>query len=137
MEKQDFVDQIACYTAKTRGKLHALYDCMSTTSGSIQISYRRVRGTTYGPYMSYRFRENGKQCCLYIGSSRPEQMLARQMMHEKFAADKERHAMDHLLIQARKQVKESKKNLEQELAKVGLTMKGWEVNGWRKVGARR
>ncbi|TWU28105.1 DUF1678 family protein [Bythopirellula polymerisocia] len=81
---------------------------MSTTTGLVQMSYRQVRGETYGPYMSFRYRENGKQRSYYIGSSLSEQILALEIMHEKLEADRERHYMDSLLTKARQQLRESK-----------------------------
>ncbi|QEG36058.1 hypothetical protein [Bythopirellula goksoeyrii] len=133
MEKLKNVDQIPPDSHEADSWWCSVKKLLWEKQGSLVASYRTTGGVKRGPYYAYRYRDKGRQRSHYLGSSREVVDLVQTELTKKSAADNQRRYLDGLKTQARKQVKESKKQMEEELAKIGLTMKGWEVHGWRKL----
>lgn len=105
--------------------------------GSIVASWRTYRGRRLGPYYRLAYREAGRQCSLYLGRSLELLESVRQTLASFQRSLRERQVFRRLRSAARKALRTSKARLRQQLAAVGIRLKGLEFRGVRAAFARR
>ena len=126
MEKCAFVDQ------KVELRFHKISELVLShpdaflRQGSVVSSWRVYRGRRLGPFFSLRYRIEGQQSSIYLGRSL---ILAEQVRGLLMDLQQERR-LTRLKRQARAELHKCKASWQQELASMGLSLKGFEVRGW-------
>jgi hypothetical protein len=105
--------------------------------GSVVATYRRRGGKTFGPYYRLAYREDGRQCSVYLGRMGA---LVEQVRHA-LQALQHNIAQLRLVSRLQRQVRASlrihKLRVGALLRPFGLRLKGFEVRGWRISPLRR
>ena len=97
--------------------------------GSIVAAWRSYRGNRLGPFYSLRYRIDGRQVAVYLGRSAALREQVRNLLRD-IQQDRQ---IARLTRQARAELRKCKRTLEQDLASMGLSLRGFEVQGWRSV----
>ena len=133
MEKRSFVDQ----------KPHAVWALLAAhpevfrRQGTILVTWRHHQGRRLGPYYRLAYREGNEQRACYLGSS-PQ--LAGQVRHALQALQEPRRRQRTWRVQwakSRAALRRQKLQWAAELHKLGLSLKGYEIRGYRKRGGLR
>ena len=95
--------------------------------GCVACGWRSYRGHRLGPFFTPRFRVHGRQSAVYLGRSfelaeRVKTLLREIQQERQFA---------RLRRQARAELRKCKERWAEDLAALGLSLKGFEVRGWR------
>jgi hypothetical protein len=98
--------------------------------GAVVASYRMYRGHRLGPFFSLRYREAGQQRSVYLGRSLALADQVRDLLATLRKDFKEWQKLARLTRQARAHVRTCKKLWRNDLAAMGLRLKGCEVRGW-------
>lgn len=129
MEKCSFVDQ------KVEPKFPAIREFILDRrpvflrQGSVVATWRSYRGNRLGPFYSLRYRIDGRQAAIYLGRSAALVRQVRNLLRDIQQA----RQIARLKRQARAEFRRQKRLLEQDLASMGLSLRGFEVQGWRGV----
>ena len=99
--------------------------------GSIVATYRRRNGRTFGPYYRLTYREDGHQRSIYLGG--PGELLdqVREKLRLLQQPLKQFRLFNSLERESRASLRIEKAKLAMLLRSHGLSMKGFEVRGWR------
>ena len=105
--------------------------------GTIVASWRTYQGRRLGPYYRLAYREAGRQCSIYLGCAcdlvrRVQATLARFQQ-----ALRQSQIFSRMHSAARKALRQSKVRLRQQLAAIGIRLKGFEFRGVRAAFAHR
>ena len=129
MEKCRFVDQKAEPKFPTIREFILGHRQVFFRQGAVVASWRYYRGNRLGPFYSLRYRVEGRQAAMYLGRSavlaEQVRVLLRDIQQDRQIA--------RLKRQARAELRKHKKLWQQDLAAMGLSLKGFQVQGWRGV----
>jgi hypothetical protein len=114
-------------------KFLADHAALLARQGSVQESWRLYRGERLGPYFRLLYRRDRKQQNLYLGADRALAEEVRTALEGLQAPLRERRELARLRAQARAALRAQKRELDQELRRLGAHLKGFEVRGWRNV----
>ncbi len=131
MENRGSVDQKAQPARRRALDLVACHQKLLRTQGVVVGSYRLYRGRRLGPFFRVAFRVDGRQRSIYLGK---DPALAEEVrgLLARLQAPLERHrGLRRQRDAAKASLRRAKIRLEQQLARVGLGLKGYEVRGWR------
>lgn len=129
MEKYKFVDQ------KLEARFVAIREVILghpqvfRHQGTVVETWRSYRGNRRGPYYSFRYRLQGRQEAIYLGRSAALAEQVRNLLRDI----QEGRQIARLLWQARAELRKQKKSWEQDLAPLGLSLRGFQVQGWRHM----
>ncbi len=127
MEKPSVVDQKATTRFDAIRAFILAYREEFRRQGSVVAGWRTYRGRRLGPFFTLRYRKGGRQAALYLGRSGS---LAAQV-RELLAEVQRPRLLRRCIQQARAEVRRCKRAWQEDLAAVGLSLKGCEVRGWR------
>jgi hypothetical protein len=99
--------------------------------GSVQASWRHYNEHALGPFFRLQYRAAGRQRCLYLGGDRTLASEVQAILREMQAPLRAKRTLAQQTATARKALKNQTRNLDKELRKRGLYLKGTEVRGWR------
>jgi hypothetical protein len=99
--------------------------------GSVSVTWRRRSGKTFGPYYRLSYRENGRQCAVYLGREGPVVQRVRQMLDALHAPLRQRGVWKRFDRTSRAHLRAIRAQLATLLRPLGLRLKGTEVRGWR------
>jgi len=99
--------------------------------GSVVASWRRRGAYTYGPYYRLIYREEGRQCSVYLGRAGGLVEEIRGRLLASQAPLRERRAVERTRRHAAALMRASKTQLNLQLRPWGLRLQGFEVRGWR------
>ena len=134
-EESPVVDQIPARWSRILAFLHTRRSLLST-QGAIVASWRSYQGRRLGPYYRLAYREQGKQCSLYLGSAIDLVSLVRRELANFQRSLREAQVFHRMRSAARKALRASKDRLRQHLAAIGIRLKGFEFRGVRRALAR-
>ena len=103
--------------------------------GAVVASWRWYRGRRLGPYFRLSVRIGGRQRSVYLGANRA---LAEEIAGELASLQariRERRKLGRLRAEARKGLTGALRELDVQLARVGLHRKGREIRGHRALAA--
>lgn len=127
LEKQAAVDQRthpAMVLLTSRAEFFAQH-------GTIDATWRRRNGKTFGPYYRLRYREGGSSRSVYLGPAGPLVAHVRDILHTLQAPLRQHRAMLQLQRQVRDALRLDRRCVDAQLRSLGLRLKGFEVRGWR------
>jgi hypothetical protein len=125
METRESVDQHAAIALiATRPDLFA-------RQGSVSPTWRRRNGITFGPYYRLSYRDDGRQCAIYLGRDGPLVQRVRQQLQEAQEPARQKRIFDRIEREARSALRANNRRLAALLRPLGLRLKGFEVRGWR------
>lgn len=127
LEKREAVDQ----RRKALREFLAANAALFRVQGSVVETWRKRGGRRTGPYYRLAFRDGGTQRSLYLGSDRESVEEVRRLLRELHGPLTKRTAQKRQRRFLRKALARSKDEWRQELATLGLELKGCEVRGWR------
>jgi hypothetical protein len=99
--------------------------------GHVAASYRRRAARTFGPYYRLSYRQNGRQCSVYLGVAGPLIERVRQAIDALQRPGVQHRALLRLRRSIRASLRAQKLDLAALLRPLGLRLKGFEVRGWR------
>ena len=100
--------------------------------GAVVASWRYYQGRKLGPYYRLAYREEGRQCFIYLGRDEGLAQAVRDLLAALKRPRRRRRLFDALRTQGRAMLRQAKASMAEELAKWGLRLKGFEVRGWRE-----
>jgi len=99
--------------------------------GTIHATWRQRGGRRLGPYYSLRYRLEGQQCSVYLGSSKRLAVQVRRLLREWQQPRRTRLAVARHRAAVKQSFRNHQQRLAEELSQLGLQLKGNEVRGWR------
>jgi hypothetical protein len=105
-------------------------------TGSIVETWRTHQGRRLGPYYRLAYRESGRQKTIYVGKDAELVAAARSLLEELHVNERIRRTMERQQLAVRAGLRAAKAAWAQELQKSGLTLKGYEVRGWRRLRSK-
>jgi hypothetical protein len=99
--------------------------------GSVVTTWRRRNGKTFGPYYRLSYREDGRQCSVYLGRAGALVEQVRRALQSLQQSIAEFRLFERLRRQACASLRVSKLRVHALLRPYGLRLKGFEVRGWR------
>lgn len=96
--------------------------------GSVVATWRVRAGKRFGPYFRLAYRRHGRQRSIYLGP-RPVADRLRQFLAQLQRPQRRRQLYKRLQTQVRASLKTAKNHLAQQLAALGVTLKGYEFRG--------
>jgi hypothetical protein len=99
--------------------------------GSVVATWRRRGGKTFGPYYRLSYREDGRQCSVYLGRAGALVKQVRRALQSLQQSIAEFRLFERLRQQACASLRLSKLRVHALLRPFGLRLKGFEVRGWR------
>lgn len=106
-------------------------------TGSIVETWRTYQGRRLGPYYRLAYRESGRQKTIYVGKDAELVAAARSLLEELQVNERIRRTMERQQLAVRAGLRAAKAAWAQELQKSGLTLKGYEVRGWRRLRCKK
>ena len=103
--------------------------------GVVVATWRRVGQQRLGPYYSLRFRDGRRQQSLYLGSSRELAEQVRRLLAQLQRPHRERRGLERSRAAVKASLHSHKESWRRELETVGLTLKGFEIRGWKRLKA--
>lgn len=100
--------------------------------GAIVATWRFYDGRRLGPYHLLVWRAAGRQRSLYLGRSPELAQEVRRLLDQVQEPRRRMRACARMRQAVRAALRCHKARWAQDLAKVGLTLKGFEVRGWRR-----
>ena len=99
--------------------------------GSVNPTWRQRNGKLFGPYYRLSYRDDGRQCAIYLGRDGPLVQRVRQMLQETQEPLRQKRIFDRIEREARSALRANNVRLAMLLRPLGLRLKGFEVRGWR------
>lgn len=99
--------------------------------GAVVATWRRHGAQTCGPYYRLSYREDGRQCSVYLGRAGAVVDRVRDALADLQRRRNERHARHRMRRQVVASLRRHKKQLNRQLLALGLRLHGFEVRGWR------
>jgi hypothetical protein len=106
-------------------------------TGSIVETWRTYQGRRLGPYYRLAYRESGRQKTIYVGKDAELVAAARSLLEELQVNERIRRTMERQQLAVRVGLRAAKAAWAQELQRSGLTLKGYEVRGWRRLRSKK
>ena len=103
--------------------------------GTIVASWRTYQGRRLGPYYRLAYREAGRQCSIYLGCAVDLVRRVQATLAEFQQSLRQSQIFSRLHSAARKALRASKERLRNQLAAVGIRLKGFEFRGVRAAFA--
>ncbi len=127
MEKTTSVDQRLVAVERLVASRPALF----ARQGAVVATWRTVAGQRLGPYYALRYRDAGRQQSLYLGAS-PElaEKVARLLEHSQ-RPHRQRRTLERSRAAVKASLRRHKEIWRRELQHFGLTLKGFEIRGWK------
>ncbi len=98
------------------------------TQGSVVATWRRRGPKNYGPYYRLAYRLRGRQRSIYLGARQAAHLL-RELLAQLQLPHRRRRLYKRLQAKARVSLRQAKNHLAQQLAPLGVTLKGYEFRG--------
>jgi hypothetical protein len=118
--------------AKNISEFIATYRAALARQGSISKTWRLRAGKRVGPYFLLVVRdETGRRRSVYLGVEGPLVDAARAELAELQNPRREHRVFTRTKYQLRREHRLVRRELDQQLALVGLRRKGSEIRGWR------
>ena len=137
MEKSDLDDQkIAARLDRVEAQLSA-HPALFATQGAVLATWRTYRGRRLGPYFRVSWRERGRQRSIYLGRSEELASRVRRLLDDRHRPRREKRRFERLKAQVRASLRRCKARLKEELAMIGIHLKGFEFRGAARALARR
>jgi hypothetical protein len=127
LEKLESVDQKVRIAVSLIRDRPDLFCCQ----GSVQTTWRSYRGRRLGPYFRLSFRVDGQQRSLYLGADQKTAAIVREALAAAQQHHHERLSLARCRQAVRSALRETRRQFNDELASVGLHLKGTEIRGWR------
>ena len=130
-EKRNPVDQPAAdrETRFDRARTFILANPrLFATQGSVVANWRVRAGKRFGPYYRLAFRRNGRQRSIYLGPLQVADLL-RDFLAKLQRPHRRHRLYKSLQAQVRASLRTAKTRLAQQLAALGITLKGYEFRG--------
>lgn len=99
--------------------------------GSVVSTWRTYQGQRLGPYFRVAYRVGGRQKSVFIGCDAELAEKVRSYLHNLQRQRNESANLNRMRRAAAKQFAVSRKQFGEELAAVGLRLRGSQVIGWR------
>jgi len=130
VEKRVSLDQKAGRRLQRVRAYLLAHKTLFAAGGTVVAGWRRYRGRRLGPYFRVAFFEDGRQRSLYLGASPELADQVRTLLDELQGPLRRKRVFQRLNRQARAALRRQKARLNEELAKWGLYLKGFEFRGW-------
>ena len=104
--------------------------------GTVVAMYRHRGGHIVGPYHRLTFRLETVQRSVYLGTNVELIQEVRNVLEELQKPYRERRALMRLKKALRTALTECRADLQQDLARWGLRLQGYEIRGWHTRGPR-
>lgn len=104
--------------------------------GSVSTTWRRRNGSAYGPYYRLSYRDDGRQCSIYLGRDGPIVAHVRRMLDALQKPLRQKRLYDRIEREARSALRANNARLAILLRPYGLRLKGFEIRGWRTTPLR-
>jgi hypothetical protein len=133
MEIRTSVDQLPHAAIRLIGARPDLF----ARQGAVVATYRCRNGRTFGPYYRLAYRQDARQCSVYLGRAGPLVAQVRQRLAtlQRPLCQQRVHARVRRRI--RSALRLQKRRCAALLRPFGLRLKGFEVRGWRTSPFRR
>jgi hypothetical protein len=105
--------------------------------GHIVATYRRKKSATsgavklYGPYYHLNYREDGRQCAVYLGAASPVVEAVRAALAKIQQPFAQNRLFQSITREANEAIRMQKRRINAMLRPYGLHLKGMELRGWR------
>lgn len=127
-EKMNSVDQKLARVERLLAEQPARF----SRQGTVVATWRVVAGERHGPYYSLRYRDGGRQCSLYLGSSATLAESVRQLLECRQRVRREHLALTHARSVVKASLRQHKRLWRRHLEQAGLSLKGYEIRGWKQ-----
>ena len=94
-------------------------------------TWRHRNGVTFGPYYRLTYRDDGRQCAIYLGREGPLVDRVRHLLQTNQNPLRQKRIFDRIEREARSALRANNARLAMLLRPLGLRLKGFEVRGWR------
>ena len=105
--------------------------------GAIVASWRTHQGRRLGPYYRLAYREAGRQRSIYLGCAFDLVRRVQAKLADFQQSLRQSQIFSRMHSAARKALRASKERLRQQLAAIGIRLKGFEFRGVRAAFAHR
>jgi hypothetical protein len=102
---------------------------------SVVATWRTVGERRLGPYYSLRYRNGRRQRSVYLGESAELAVEVRGLIAAAKRARREQLALRRMRSAVKASLRDHMNDVRHQLAQIGLTLKGFEVRGWRDRNA--
>lgn len=99
--------------------------------GSVNPTWRQRNGKTFGPYFRLSYRDDGRQCAIYLGRDGPLVEHVRHLLQRTQNPLRQKRIFDRIDRETRSALRDNNLRLAALLRPLGLRLKGFEVRGWR------
>ena len=99
--------------------------------GAVVPTWRRRDGKTFGPYYRLAYRQDARQCSVYLGRTGPLVAQVRQLLATLQRPLRGQRLHARLRRRIRSALRHQKRRCAALLRPFGLRLKGFEVRGWR------
>jgi hypothetical protein len=103
--------------------------------GTVVATWRSHRGRQLGPYFRLMYRDEGRQHSLYLGRSGEAADEIARLLGQLQAVASQRRRLAGVMRQVRRSLRGHKAQWQQELAPLGLCVKGTEIRRFPSVSA--
>ena len=126
LENRNFVDQ------KTREVIEQIEQRIAifAKQGTIVETWRTFGGRKLGPYFRLAFRDGGRQCSIYLGSSKERVRQVRAVLDSVRKPIKLSRQLQLVRANVLDELREHKKKWDRLLREHGLYRKGFEFRRW-------
>jgi hypothetical protein len=104
--------------------------------GVVLATWRSYRGRRLGPYYRIEFRHEGKRQSIYLGACGGFAEEVQQCLQALKSPIQQERAYRRERAKLRAVLRRQKQQLGIELEKIGLSLKGYEVRGFRRPAGR-
>ena len=133
MKQPDFIRQELEVKYQAVCQWILVHNELLAKQGSVIETWRTYKSQKLGPYFRLAYRERGRQRSIYLGRSRELADQVRELLRECQAPSHQHKAWQALRQRAGEDFKKCRDTWREELAKVGLCLKGNEARGWRTL----
>lgn len=102
-----------------------------TRQGSVSPTWRHRNGRAFGPYYRLSYRDDGRQCAIYLGRDGPLVQRVRHLLQKTQNPLRQKQIFDRIERETRAALRTNNARLAMLLRPLGLRLKGYEVRGWR------
>lgn len=98
--------------------------------GAVLGCRQRYKDGYLGLYYRVAFRQHGRLCCLYLGTSAALADRVREYLQQLQGWRSTKRQLKELRIHAWSQLRRQKKECDKQLQDAGFYLQGFEVRGW-------
>ena len=99
--------------------------------GAVVATWRRRDGRTFGPYYRLAYRQDVRQCSVYLGRAGQLVTQVRQLLAALQRPMRQQRLHARVCRRIRSALRLQKRRCAALLRPFGLRLKGFEVRGWR------